>query len=114
MAKMGLSLIWNRMNKFKTYKRSCKIELIGIIFSKVDNRTNLHNSTKTQLRSDPKWQPFIFQSELTQRTGISESVIDSKPVVTSTTAQSRSDYNAIMTLINSVTKEFLQKIQVAP
>ncbi|TOE32640.1 chromosome partitioning protein, partial [Vibrio parahaemolyticus] len=51
LSKIGISLILNRIDSFKRRKRSCNIELAGVIFTKVDYRTNLHKSTMRELRS---------------------------------------------------------------
>ncbi len=109
-SKIGLSLIWNRINRFKDKKRSCKVELGGIIFTKVDDRTNLHKSTKLQIRQDSQWKDHTFEHELLQRTGIAEAVIDSRPFVTSPKAEKRSDYSDILAEIENVTKEFIKRV----
>jgi chromosome partitioning protein len=109
-SKIGLSLIWNRINKFKDKKRSCKVELGGIVFTKVDDRTNLHKSTKLQIRQDSQWKDHTFEHELPQRTGIAEAVIDSRPFVTSPKAEKRSDYSVILTEIENVTEEFIKRV----
>lgn len=109
-SKIGLSLIWNRINRFKDKKRSCKVELGGIVFTKVDDRTNLHKSTKLQIRQDSQWKEHTFEHELPQRTGIAEAVIDSRPFVTSPKAEKRNDYSVILTEIENVTEEFIKRV----
>ncbi len=109
-SKIGLSLIWNRINKFKDKKRSCKVELGGIVFTKVDDRTNLHKSTKIQIRQDSQWKDHTFEYELPQRTGIAEAVIDSRPFVTSPKAEKRKDYRDTLTEIENITEEFIKRV----
>jgi chromosome partitioning protein len=111
LSKIGLSLVWNRINRFKDKKRSCKVELGGIIFTKVDDRTNLHKSIKPEIRQDPQWKSYTFDEELPQRTGIAEAVIDSRPFVTSPLAMKRKDYSDILKEIENVTEEFIKRIR---
>jgi chromosome partitioning protein len=111
LSKMGLSMICNRIKRFKQDKRSCKIELGGIIFTKVDDRTNLHTSTKQQLRQDKEWKGLIFDAELPQRVGIAEAPRDNRPFITSQIAIQRKDYGDVLQSINRVTDEFLRRIE---
>jgi len=111
LSKIGLSLVWNRINRFKDKKRSCKVELGGIIFTKVDDRTNLHKSIKPEIRQDPQWKSYTFDEELPQRTGIAEAVIDSRPFVTSPLAMKRKDYGDILKEIENVTEEFIKRVR---
>lgn len=110
LSKIGLSLIYNRINKIKSYKRSCKIEMGGIIFTKVDDRTNLHISTKREIRQDAQWKAKTFAKELPQRTGIAEAPIDSRPFVTSPTAMKRKDYRDTLKYMSAITDELIQRI----
>lgn len=106
LSKIGISLILNRIKSFKRRKHSCKIELAGIIFTKVDYRTNLHKSTMTELRSGD-YADDVFESEFPQRISVAEAPVDSRPLITSPTARRKSDYHETKAIISSLTHEFL-------
>jgi chromosome partitioning protein len=109
LSKIGISLILNRINAFKKRKHSCKIELAGIIFTKVDYRTNLHKSTMQELRSgDYKWN--VFKAEFPQRISVAEAPVDSKPFITSPTARRKADFHETKRIISSLTNEFLTRV----
>jgi chromosome partitioning protein len=107
LSKIGLSLISNRINDFKERRRTCSIELAGIIFTKVDYRTNLHNSTMAQIRSQQ--DSDVFTAALPQRISVAESVIDSKPFITSPTAQRKTDWDETQGTISRITSEFAKR-----
>lgn len=109
LSKIGINLILNRVSRFKTKKKTCKIELAGIIFTKVDYRTNLHKSTMIELRQGDLSE-YIFKNELPQRISIAEAPIDSRPFITSPTAKNKSDWNTTQNLISEITYEFLVEI----
>ncbi|MGK4473704.1 ParA family protein [Aeromonas molluscorum] len=106
LSKIGISLILNRIRSFKRRKHSCKIELAGIIFTKVDYRTNLHKSTMRELRSGD-YVDDVFECEFPQRISVAEAPVDSKPFITSPTARRKPDYHETKGIISSLTKEFL-------
>ncbi|MCF5890303.1 AAA family ATPase [Aeromonas veronii] len=106
LSKIGISLILNRIKSFKRRKHSCKIELAGIIFTKVDYRTNLHKSTMRELRSGD-YADDVFESEFPQRISVAEAPVDSRPFITSPTARRKSDYHETKAIISSLTHEFL-------
>jgi chromosome partitioning protein len=110
LSKIGISLILNRIENFKRRKRTCKIELAGVVFTKVDYRTNLHQSTMRELRGRPDLSGHVFRKELPQRISIAEAPVDSKPFVTSPTAQNKADWADTLTLIEAVTAEFLNRV----
>lgn len=110
LSKIGINLVLNRINKFKSIKRTCNIQLGGIVFTKVDYRTNLHNGTMIELRHG-NLANFVFKQELPQRISIAEAPLDSRPFITSPTAKKKSDWNDIQQLINKVTSEFILKTQ---
>ena len=108
LSKIGISLILNRIENFKSKKHTCKIQLAGIIFTKIDYRTNLHNSTMLELRSGNLHQ-FIFESEFPQRISVAEAPIDSKPFITSPTARNKSDFYATKNIIDNLSEEFFHR-----
>lgn len=108
LSKIGISLIENRIANFTRRKRTCQIQAAGIVFTKIDYRTNLHQSTMRELRSAKGSQ--IFANELPQRISIAEAPIDSKPFVSSPTAQKKSDWQETLALIQAVTQEFMQRV----
>lgn len=108
LSTIGIDLIRNRIDKFKTKKRTCKIELKGVIFTKVDNRTNLHKSTMKELRDE--FKELVFTNIFTQKISISEAPIDSRPHLTSPTAKLKPDYRETAALIADITNEFIAKI----
>lgn len=109
LSKIGISLILNRIKNFRNKKKTCEIELGGIIFTKVDYRTNLHNSTMTELRAGDL-NEYIFDSEFPQRISVAEAPIDSRPFLTSQTAKRKSDWKQTQQLILNITNEFLEKL----
>ena len=109
LSKIGISLILNRISAFKKRKHTCKIELAGIVFTKVDNRTNLHKSTMSELRSGD-YAHSVFESEFPQRISVAEAPVDSKPFITSPTAKGKADFHATKRIITSLTNEFLKRV----
>lgn len=109
LSKIGISLILTRIENFKSKKRSCHIELAGIVFTKIDNRTNLHKSTMVELR-EGDLSDFIFAAELPQRISIAEAPIDSRPFITSATARGKADWSTTQGLFNDLTREFIDRI----
>ena len=109
LSRIGIDLILNRIKNFKNKKKSCGISLGGIVFTKIDNRTNLHKSTMQQLRSG-QLRAHVFAAELPQRISIAEAPIDSMPFLTSPTAKQKSDWGATMRLIQAVTSEFVNRV----
>ncbi len=110
LSKIGISLILNRIKSFKKRKRTCNIKLAGIIFTKVDYRTNLHNSTMRELRSGELFND-VFETEFPQRISVAEAPIDSKPFLTSETARSKSDFFKTRGIIYSLTEEFAERVE---
>ena len=108
LSKIGISLITNRIDNFKKMRKDCIIDLAGIIFTKVDNRTNLHASTILEMR-DPTYplSTHVFKNELPQRISIAEAPIDNKPHITSPTAKSKQDWNKTQRLIQKIVDEFI-------
>lgn len=110
LSKIGISLILNRINDFKKKKKTCEIELGGIVFTKIDYRTNLHKSTMDELRSG-SLKNDIFDAEFPQRISVAEAPIDSMPFLTSRTAKRKSDWKDTMGLINDITNEFIENVE---
>ncbi|GFM53532.1 chromosome partitioning protein ParA [Pseudomonas cichorii] len=111
LSKIGISLILNRINSFKKRKHSCKIDLAGIIFTKVDYRTNLHKSTMTELRSGI-YNEVVFKNDFPQRISVAEAPVDSRPFITSATAKRKSDFHDTKGIITTLTDEFLERVGV--
>lgn len=107
---IGIDLITNRIDVFKTKKNTCKVSLAGIIFTKVDYRTNLHNSKMAQLRQSKNLKNFIFKNEIPQRTVISEAPVDSRPLITSPTAKKKQEWRLTLGLFTKVTDELVHRI----
>lgn len=106
LSKIGISLILNRIDAFKQKKLTCSINLAGIIFTKIDNRTSLHASTMREIRSG-SLGGFAFNAEFPQRISVAEAPIDSKPFLTSRTAQRKQDWRQTQGLIKDITDEFI-------
>ncbi|WP_027340406.1 ParA family protein [Halonatronum saccharophilum] len=106
LSKIGINLVLNRIRSFKRKKKTCNINLAGIIFSKVDYRTNLHNSTMQELRYSDL-NDYVFKNELPQRISVSEAPMDNKPFITSPTARNKSDFYNIKQLIDNIAREFI-------
>ena len=110
LSKIGISLITNRIDNFKTVRKDCVIKIAGIVFTKVDNRTNLHASTQFEMRNSTyPLSSYVFKNELPQRISIAEAPIDNKPHISSSTTRSKSDWNATQDLIRNIVNEFLLK-----
>lgn len=109
LSKIGINLILNRIENFKRKKRTCRIELSGIVFTKADYRTNLHKSTMLELREGPLSE-FIFEAEMPQRISIAEAPLDSRPFITSSKARMKPDWAQTQQLINELTEEFINRI----
>ncbi|WP_080708461.1 ParA family protein [Aeromonas hydrophila] len=107
---IGIDLITNRIDVFKAKKNTCKVSLAGIIFTKVDYRTNLHNSKMAQLRQSKNLKNFIFKNEIPQRTVISEAPVDSRPLITSPTAKKKQEWRLTLDLFTKVTNELVHRI----
>lgn len=109
LSKIGISLILNRIDNFKKKKKTCHIEKGGIIFTKIDYRTNLHKSTMEELRSGDL-RKYIFESEFPQRISVAEAPIDSRPFLTSPTAKRKNDWRQTQKLIEKITDEFVERL----
>jgi chromosome partitioning protein len=110
LSKIGISLITNRIDNFKTVRKDCLIKLAGIIFTKIDYRTNLHSSTQLEMRDKTyKLSKYVFTNELPQRISIAEAPIDNKPHITSITAKSKREWRATQTLLRNIVNEFIIK-----
>lgn len=109
LSKIGISLILNRIDNFKKKKKTCNIDLSGIIFTKIDYRTNLHKSTMGELRSG-ELKDHIFNAEFPQRISVAEAPIDSMPFLTSSTAKRKSDWRETQNIITNITNEFKQRV----
>jgi chromosome partitioning protein len=109
LSKIGISLILNRINNFRKKKKTCAIELGGIIFTKIDYRTNLHKSTMDELRSG-SLKDYIFKAEFPQRISVAEAPIDSRPFLTSPTAKRKSDWKETKGIIDTIADEFVKRV----
>lgn len=108
LSKIGISLITNRIDNFKTVRKDCNIELGGIIFTKVDYRTNLHASTQLEMRdSTYPLSALVYANELPQRISIAEAPIDNKPHLTSPTTKAKSDWKETQNLIRKIVDELI-------
>ncbi|HBE9180658.1 TPA: ParA family protein [Serratia fonticola] len=110
LSKIGISLILNRIENFVSKKTTCKIKLGGIVFTKVDYRTNLHKSTMQELRSG-KLGSYVFDNEFPQRISVAEAPTDSRPFITSSTAQKKQDFYETKLIIEAITNEFIECIE---
>ncbi|CAI2407602.1 ParA family protein [Serratia plymuthica] len=110
LSKIGISLILNRIDNFVSKKTACKIVLGGIIFTKVDYRTNLHKSTMQELRSG-KLGNSVFDNEFPQRISVAEAPTDSRPFITSAIAQKKQDFYETKAIIEAITNEFIECVE---
>jgi chromosome partitioning protein len=110
LSKIGISLITKRIDKFISIKKTCKIKLAGIIFTKVDKRTNLHKSTKLEMRSSSyAYSTSVFKNELPQRISIAEAPVDNRPHLSSKTSLAKREWTETQGLIDCIVEEFLTK-----
>ena len=112
LSKIGISLIQNRINNFRNKKSTCHIQLSGIIFTKVDYTTNLHNSTMTELRMNSSTSNYVFKAEFPQRIAVAEAPMDSRPFITSPTAKKKgkAQWLEVQGLIDAMTNEFIARV----
>ena len=112
LSKIGISLIQNRIDNFRKRKNTCHIQLAGIVFTKVDYRTNLHGATMTELRMNPNTSNYVFNAEFPQRISVAESPIDSRPFITSPTAKAKgkASWSETQGIIDTITNEFMTRV----
>jgi chromosome partitioning protein len=111
LSKIGISLIKNRIDDFKNIRKTCKIQLAGIVFTKVDYRTNLHASTISELRGESyPLSEYIFTNELPLRISIAEAPVDNRPHITSTTARQKKDWKQTQRFFSNILNEMIHKI----
>lgn len=108
LSKIGISLVINRIERFKEKKHTCKIELGGIVFTKIDYRSNLHKRVMSEVRLNQG--SIVFNSEVPQRISISEAPGDSRPFITSRIARSKQDYFDVKKMLVQVTDEFFNRL----
>ncbi|MFN8417050.1 MAG: ParA family protein [Cytophagaceae bacterium] len=74
---IGLPLLVNRVNKWKRSFRDCRVEFLGVLFTKVDGRYSTHAQQMDALRR----QNIIhcFSTIVKQNADIGKAVADSKP-----------------------------------
>lgn len=108
LSKIGISLVINRIESFKTKKKSCKIKLGGIVFTKIDYRSNLHKRIIKEIRNNPAYD--VFNNEMPQRISISEAPGDNRPYITSTITKSKTDYKEIKDILYNIAKEFIDRM----
>jgi len=106
LSKIGISLVTNRIHSFKERKKACKIELAGIVFTKVDYRTNLHKATMEELRRSDL-SSYVFDSEIPQRISISEAPSDNVPFIVAPSVKIKSDFKETSKLLRAITNEFI-------
>ncbi len=74
---IGLPLLVNRVKKWKKSFRDCKVEFLGMVFTKVDGRYNIHAQQMVALRKE-KVIP-CFSTIIRQNVDVSKSVAYHKP-----------------------------------
>lgn len=74
---IGLPLLVNRVRKWKKSFKDCNVDFLGMVFTKVDGRYNIHSQQMDALRK----QNVIdcFSTMIPQNVDISKAVADSKP-----------------------------------
>lgn len=109
LSKIGIKLILNRIEKFQTKKKTCAIKLAGIVFTKVEGRTNLHRQTMHDLRNSDL-SSDILKNELLQRIAISEAPGDSRPFINAPSAKRKNDWMEINQYFVEITNEILTRV----
>lgn len=76
---IGLPLLVNRVNNWKRNIASCQVQFLGIIFTKVDRRYNIHAQQMNALRR----QNIIdsFSTIIPQNTDLSKAAANSRPAL---------------------------------
>ena len=74
---IGLPLLVNRVRKWKKSFRDCKVDFLGMIFTKVDGRYSIHAQQMDVLRREKVIH--CFSTIIPQNTNISKAVAASKP-----------------------------------
>lgn len=76
---IGLPLLVNRVNNWKKNIASCHVEFLGMIFTKVDNRYNMHSEQMDALRKQNIIYPF--STVIPQNTDLSKAAVNSRPAL---------------------------------
>ena len=74
---IGLPLLVNRVKKWKKSFKTCNVEFLGVIFTKVDGRYNIHAEQMDAMRRNHVLH--CFSTVIPQNTQISKAVAGSKP-----------------------------------
>jgi chromosome partitioning protein len=98
---IGLPLLKNRVEKWKKSFRDCKVEFLGVVFTKVQNY-KIHNEQMDALRK--KDIIPCFSTIIKQLTEISKAVADNKPVTI------KSPSHSVVNAYSNFVKEILNKI----
>lgn len=76
---IGLPLLVNRVNNWKRNIASCNVEFLGMIFTKVDGRYNMHAEQMDALRR--KDIIYSFSTIIPQNTDLSKAAAKSRPAL---------------------------------
>lgn len=99
---IGLPLLVNRVNKWKRSFRDCRVEFLGVLFTKVDGRYSTHAQQMDALRR----QNIIhcFSTIVKQNADIGKAVANSKPatIVYPNCAGVESYRNFVREMINKI------------
>ena len=77
---IGLPLLVNRVQYLKRHLPNCKVEFLGVMFTKVKKSTNLHQQQMDALRkSNEAMKLHTFSSIIPETVRISEAVAKNKP-----------------------------------
>lgn len=74
---IGLPLLVNRVNKWKKSFKECKVEFLGVLFTKVDGRYNMHAQQMDILRKG-KIIP-CFSTIIKQNADMGKAIAENKP-----------------------------------
>jgi len=94
----GLDKIFDRVQRLKRCKASCKVELLGVFYSKVNGRTTNENEKwklafqtwQSQYNVSESQKPLIFDSEISEADVIRKAESDNSPLITYTPNDSHS------------------------
>lgn len=77
---IGLPLLINRVNQLKQLLPTCKVDILGVIFTKVKSNTNIHSQQLDLIRkSNVALNIYSFQTIIPETVRISEAIAESKP-----------------------------------
>lgn len=102
---IGLPLLVNRVKALRSRLPNCKVEFLGLVFTKVKRNTNLHNEQMDALRKSSEIE--VFNTVIPETVRISEAVADSVPAtIKNPTSDGVQSYkNLVKEIVNKINED---------